>query len=173
MPDGSSDAMRSARLRLVEEHIAFENAHDLDGIASTFGADPRYDDEPWDAHYRGRDGVRTFYAQLLHAVPDLSIAVQRRHVADDAVIVEVIIAGHHLGPWRGLPATGRPLRFPLCGIYTFDAANRLAGEAIYYDRATVLRQLGVFHEPATWRGRIATVLAHPVTMARAMARWIR
>ena len=48
--------------------------------------------------------------------------------------------------------------------------NRLAGEKIYYDRATVLRQLGVFHEPESWRGRIATVLAHPLTMARIVAR---
>jgi hypothetical protein len=39
------------------------------------------------------------------------------------------------------------VQFPLCGIYTFDDEDRLAGEKIYYDRATVLRQLGVFHEP--------------------------
>jgi hypothetical protein len=30
----------------------------------------------------------------------------------------------------------------------------------------VLGQLGVFHDPESWRGRITTALAHPVTMAR-------
>jgi hypothetical protein len=53
-----------------------------------------------------------------------------------------------------------------CGIFTFDKDNQLAGEKIYYDRATVLAQLGVFHEPQSLRGRITTVLAHPVTIAR-------
>jgi hypothetical protein len=36
--------------------------------------------------------------------------------------------------------------------------NQLAGEKVYYDRATVLAQLGVFHDPQSVRGRINTVL---------------
>ena len=131
---------------------------------------PRYDDEPWDAHYMGRQEVRAFYAQLLRAMPDLHIDIRRRHASEDAVVLEVIIRGRHLGAWRGLPATGRQIEFPLCGVYTFDQKNRLAGEKIYYDRATVLRQLGVFHEPESWRGRITTVLTHPVTVSRMVAR---
>jgi steroid delta-isomerase-like uncharacterized protein len=168
----SSDTTRSARLRIVDEHVSLENAHNLDGIMGTFGETARYDDEPWDAHYAGRDAVRTFYAQLLQAMPDLHIDIQRKHAAEDAVILEVILRGRHLGTWRGLPATGRPIDFPLCGIFTFDTENRLAGEKIYYDRATVLQQLGVFHEPESLRGRITTALMHPVTMARVVTRTI-
>ena len=83
--------------------------------------------------------------------------------------MEVIIRGTHLGAWKGLPATGRRVEVPLCGIYTFDAEDRLAGERIYYDRATVLRQLGVFHEPASGVGRICILATHPLTIARALA----
>lgn len=162
----SGSSKIAARLRLVDEHVGCENAHDLDGIMQTFGEAARYDDEPWDARYVGRQEVRSFYAQLLQAMPDLRIDVHHRHASEDAVILEVMIRGHHLGAWRGLPATGRRLEFPLCGIYTFDQQDRLAGEKIYYDRATVLGQLGVFHDPESWRGRITTALAHPVTMAR-------
>ena len=161
-----------ARLKIVEEHIALENEHDLDGIMRTFGDAARYDDEPWDAHYVGRQEVRAFYAQLLHAMPDLHIDVRQRHVAEAAVIVEVIVRGQHLGAWRGLPATGRRIDVPLCGIYTFDEENRLAGERIYYDRATALRQLGVFDDPQSLRGRITTAATHPFTMARIVARKI-
>src|SRR5216684_5337049 len=71
---------------------------------------------------------------------------------------------------RSLPATGRRIEFPLCGVYTFDADDRLAGEKIYYDRGTVLRQLGIFHEPQTVLGQISTLATHPVTIARAFAR---
>lgn len=170
MPAMESERRMSARLAIVDEHIARENQHDLDGIMRTFGAGARYDDEPWDAHYIGRDGVRTFYQELLQAMPDLKIDVQHRHATEAAVVVEVVISGTHLGAWRGLPATGRDVAFPLCGIYVFGEDDRLAGEKIYYDRATVLRQLGVFHEPTRLPGRIETVLMHPLTIARMIGR---
>jgi steroid delta-isomerase-like uncharacterized protein len=154
----------------VEQHIRLENAHDLDGVLHTFGSSARYDDEAWGEHYQGATGVRQFYEQLMEALPDLQIEVKRQHVSDDAILVEVIIRGTHLGAWRGLSATGRHIEFPLCGVYTFDSDDRLAGETIYYDRATVLRQLGVFHEPQTVLGKISTLATHPLTIARALAR---
>lgn len=172
MAGTSLDDRIAARLELVDEHIRFENHHDLEGIMATFGAAAHYDDEPWDMHYTGRDGVRTFYDGLLQALPDLHIDVQRRYASDTAVVLEVIIRGRHLGPWRGLPATGRQIEFPLCGIFTFDREDRLAGEKIYYDRATLLRQLGIFREPDRAMGRIATALMHPLTMARIVGRKI-
>jgi len=158
-----------ARIATVERHIWLENQHDLDGVVSTFGGAARYDDEPWDEHYDGRDGVRQFYKQLMAALPDLEIEVRQRYVADEAILVEVMIRGTHLGEWKGLPATGRRVELPLCGIYTFDAEDRLAGERIYYDRGTVLRQLGVFHEPVSGVGRICTLATHPLTIAAAYA----
>jgi len=161
---------RSARIAIVEQHIRLENAHDLEGVLRTFGDAARYDDEPWSEHYEGRDGVRLFYEQLMKALPDLEIDVQHRHVTDDAVLVEVMIRGTHLGGWRGLPATGRRVEFPLCGVYTFDSDDRLAGEKIYYDRGTVLRQLGVFHEPQRVLGQICILATHPITIGRAFAR---
>jgi len=161
---------RSARLARVERHIRLENAHDLEGVISTFGDTARYDDEPWGEHYTGRDGIRLFYEQLMKALPDLEIEVHCQHVTDDAVLVEVMIRGTHLGVWRGLPATGRRIEFPLCGVYTFDGDDRLAGEKIYYDRGTVLRQLGLFHEPQSVLGQLSILATHPTTVVRAFAR---
>ena len=161
---------RAARIAIVEQHIRFENEHDLEGVLSTFGADAQYDDEPWDEHYNGPNGVRLFYERLMKALPDLQIEVLRRHVADEAILVEVLIRGTHLGTWRGLPATGRQVQFPLCGVYTFDSEDHLAGERIYYDRGTVLRQIGVFHEPTSFLGQICTLMTHPITLSRASGR---
>jgi len=171
MATGSVPANRtSARMAMVEQHVRLENAHDLEGVLGTFGATARYDDEAWGEHYDGRSGVRTFYEQIMRALPDLEIEIVRRHVTDDAILLEVMIRGTHLGAWRGLLPTGRRVEFPLCGVYTFDANDRLAGERIYYDRGTVLRQLGVFHEPQSMLGQIATLATHPVTIMRAVAR---
>lgn len=172
MSQGSADNL-AARIRIVEEHVARENAHDLEGIMGTFGRSARYDDEPWAAHHVGRDAVRAYYGDLLRAMPDLQIDVQRLHACENSVILEAIIRGHHLGPWRGIPASGRPIAFPLCGIFSFDGANRLTGEKIYYDRASVLQQLGLLHDPETLAGRVTTALMHPLTLARIAARRLR
>jgi steroid delta-isomerase-like uncharacterized protein len=161
---------RQARIAIVEQHIRLENEHNLEGVLATFGDTARYDDEPWDEHYADRGGVRLFYEQLMQALPDLSIDVRRRHVAEEAIFVEVVIRGTHLGGWRGLPATGRRVEFPVCGMYTFGPDDRLAGEKIYYDRGTVLRQLGVFHEPQSLLGQVCMLATHPVTIGRAFAR---
>jgi steroid delta-isomerase-like uncharacterized protein len=158
---------RATRIAAVEQHIRLENQHDLEGVLGTFGEAAHYDDEPWSEHYQGREGVRQFYQQLMTALPDLEIEVREQHFAEEAILVEVTIRGTHLGEWKGLPATGRRVAVPLCGVYTFDADDRLAGERIYYDRATVLRQLGVFYEPVSVLGQLCTFATHPATIARA------
>jgi steroid delta-isomerase-like uncharacterized protein len=172
IPRDPNESARAARIAIVEQHVRLENAHDLVGVVGTFGDAAHYDDQAWAEHYEGADGVRLFYQQLMKALPDLEIDVIRRHVSDDAVLLEVMIRGTHLGDWRGLPATGRRVEVPLCGVYTFDSQDRLAGERIYYDRATVLRQLGVFHDPQSMLGQICTMATHPVTMIQALLRKI-
>jgi steroid delta-isomerase-like uncharacterized protein len=160
------------RVAALEEHVRFENLHDLEGIMKTFGEGSRYDDEAWDEHYVGAEAVRSYYTDLIRAAPDLHIDVRRRHVTPEAIVLEVVITGTHSGMWRGLPGTGKRVEFPLCAVYTFGPEGKLASEKIYFDRATVLRQLGVFHEPTRWLGRVLTPLTHPVTMTRALGRAI-
>jgi steroid delta-isomerase-like uncharacterized protein len=164
-----SDRIR-AQVALVEEHVRRENAHDLPGIMVTFGRRAWYDDEPWGEHHEGRDAVRGYYEDLLASLPDLHIDVTRGLAAEEGVALEVRISGTHLGPWRGLPPTGRPVMFPLCGLYTFDEEGKVAGERIYYDRGSVLQQVGLYHDPQSLLGRLETLLAHPITVTRAYAR---
>ncbi len=148
----------------VRLNIRLENLHDLDGIVGTFAETGRFDDEPWDLHFIGHERVRAFYAETLRGLPDVRIEVRERHVSDTAVIIVGAFGGTHLGLWRGLPPTGRRVAIEGCGIFTFDDQDRLAGEKLIYDRASVLRQLGVFHEPLRPLGQVMTALTHPLTM---------
>jgi steroid delta-isomerase-like uncharacterized protein len=163
-------AHADARIAAVEEHVRQENRHDLDGLLSTFGGTALYEDSPWGERHEGLSAVREYYAGLLRAAPDLHIEVKRRHVSDEAIVLELLITGTHLGPWRGLPRTGRRIEFPLCAVYTFDDQDRMVGERIYYDRATILHQLGVLSEPTTVAGRLGMLLLHPVAVLGAMLR---
>jgi steroid delta-isomerase-like uncharacterized protein len=169
MPENLSARAR-AQLALVEEHVSRENAHDLPGIMATFGHRAWYDDEPWGEHHEGRDAVRGYYDDLLTSLPDLHIGITRCLAAEEGVVLEVRISGTQLGPWRGLPPTGRPVVFPLCGVFSFDDDGKLAGERIYYDRGSVLRQVGLYHDPQSVIGRLEILLAHPVTVVRAYGR---
>ncbi|HEY3178638.1 MAG TPA: ester cyclase [Casimicrobiaceae bacterium] len=157
------------QLQTVRDHIRVENAHDLAAVMETFGSTANYDDEPWNEHYRGREAVQSFYETLFNAVPDLEIAITEEHVSNNAVIVECVVRGTHQGAWRGLPPTRRRIEIPLCGVYTFGEDGKLAGEKIYYDRASVLRQCGVFREPTDTVGRFLMFLNHPITI---MSAWV-
>jgi steroid delta-isomerase-like uncharacterized protein len=126
----------AARLRLVDEHIRRENAHDLDGILATFGAAP--DLTLNGETHGGRDTVRTLYEGLLHAFPDLQIEVIKRYVAEETVVAELVLKGTQRESFLGVPPTGRHVEIPTCAIFRFDHQDTLAGETIYID-ATVLR----------------------------------
>jgi hypothetical protein len=51
--------------------------------------------------------------------------------------------------------------------------DKLVCERAYFDSATILRQLGIAHDPLTLRGRLATVANHPVTIGGALLRSLR
>ncbi len=159
-----------AQLALVEEHVRRENAHDSRESWPPSGRGPDMTMSHGASTTRDETPCRAITKTLLVSLPDLRIDITRRLVSEDGVALEVRVSGTHLGPWRGLPPTGRPVSFPLCGLYTFDEDGKLAGERIYYDRGYVLQQVGLFRDPQSLLGRLEILLAHPVTVARAYAR---
>ena len=140
-----------ARLELVEEHIRAENAHDVDGIMNTFGKHPvfRLNGDTFDGH----DSIRALYQGFGFGgsgsgFSEVHVEIDRRHVSDDAIILEVTLTGEHTETWQGIPATGRKFAIPLCAVFPFDEEGKLAGERVYLDGALLLKQLGVLPDTA-------------------------
>ncbi len=156
-----------ARIALVDEHVLAEVEHDVERIMRTWGESPWFDDVAWDEQSYGRDEVRKHYEELLTSFPDLAIDVKERHVTDDAVILEVVVSGTHLGQWRELPPLERRMESRVCAIYTFDEQGLLELERTYYDKGIVLEQLGIFHDPRRQTGRVMAVLTPPFAIAKA------
>ncbi|MFL5865771.1 MAG: ester cyclase, partial [Thermoleophilaceae bacterium] len=75
----------------------------------------------------------------------------------------------HEGSFRGLPATGRSFECRMTAFFLFEE-DRLVGERVYFDVGTIMRQLGVAHDPRSVVGRLATVANHPLTIGRGVAR---
>lgn len=152
----------------MREHMDSENRHDYHATIATFGH-PRYELVATGDVYDGEREVRRYFQESRAAFPDQRNELIALHHADDTVIVEFDLKGTHEGSLRGLPATGRSFNCRMLAIFVFDR-DRLMCERVYFDSATILRQLGVAHDPASLTGRLATVLNHPVTIARALLR---
>ena len=165
------DALRKAREDVCVGHMTAENAHDFDE-AIAFFATPRYEIHATGEVYDGAERLGELMQENVTAFPDFRYDVARLHHADEAIVVEGTFRGTHLGPWRGLPATGRRVEFPMLTVFPFDG-ERMLGERISFDLATALRQLGVARDPNTLAGRIETGLCHPVTVGRAFLRTLR
>jgi steroid delta-isomerase-like uncharacterized protein len=163
--------LRTRREALVREHAESENRHEFDVALATFDH-PRYEIVPTGEVIDGPEAVAAYYRETREAFPDQRNSVIALHHADDAVLMEFDLTGTHLGDFRGLPATGRPFRSRMLAVFLFEE-DRLVCERVYFDQNTILRQLGVAHDPLTLRGRIATVLNHPMTIGGALVRKLR
>lgn len=166
MPDPAG--LRERREAVVREHMESENVHAFDRTLATFHH-PRYEIVPTGDVYDGASEVSAYFAESRAAFPDQRNALIAMHHADDAIVVEFDLMGTHRGPFRGLPPTGRAFTCRTLAIFEFEG-ERIRCERVYFDSATILRQLGIAHDPLTLKGRLATVLNHPLTVGRAVAR---
>src|SRR4051812_2476716 len=150
--------------------MELENRHEYDATIDTF-EHPRYELIGTGDTFDGRAEVERYFDETRTAFPDQRNELITLHHSDDAVIVEAMLYGTHLGPFRGLPPTGRSFEMRFCALFVFDGEG-LVCERVYFDAGTILRQLGVAHDPLTLTGRVATVLNHPLTIGRAVGRQI-
>jgi len=160
--------VRSKREALVREHMESENRHEFDKTLATF-EHPRYELIANGEVIDGGADVARYYQETRAAFPDQRNELIALHHADDAVVAEFYLKGTHDGPFRGLPPTGRQFTCRMVALFLFEE-DRLVGERVYFDSATILRQLGIAHDPLTLKGRVATVLNHPLTIARGVIR---
>ncbi len=168
MVSAPDQELRARREAIVVEHMESENRHEFDLTLDTFDH-PRYELIATGEVHDGEREVAAYFEETRAAFPDQRNELIAMHHTDDAVIVEALLRGTHLGSFRGLPATGRDFEMQFCALFLFDA-DRLFCERVYFDVATILRQLGIAHDPLTVRGRVATLFNHPLTIGQALAR---
>jgi steroid delta-isomerase-like uncharacterized protein len=145
-----------------------ENEHDFDATIATF-AHPRYEIVPTGEVFDGEHAVRRYYAETRAAFPDQRNELIALRHTDDGVVVEFDLLGTHRGRVRSLAPTGRSFRCRMTAFFTFDGEH-IACERVYFDQATILRQLGLAHDPSSLAGRISLLVSHPLTIGRALLR---
>jgi steroid delta-isomerase-like uncharacterized protein len=165
-PSDASAQLRARREAVVREHMESENHHDFDTTIATFDH-PRYEIVATGDVYDGEQEVRRYFTETRTAFPDQRNELIALHHADGAVIAEFDLLGTHLGPLRSLPPTGRSFRCRMAAFFLFEG-DRITCERVYFDQNTILRQLGIAHDPSSLAGRASMVANHPLTIGRAL-----
>jgi carboxymethylenebutenolidase len=102
---------------------------------------------------RGKDALRAFYSNdfIPKMPPDTTLIPVSRTVGEDQLVDEMIFSFTHTQemPWMlpGVAPTNLPVRIPLVAIVKFRD-GKLAHEHIYWDQASVLKQIGLLTDPS-------------------------
>jgi carboxymethylenebutenolidase len=134
---------------LWDAHCRCEfETRDVDATMATMVAEPYVNHIPTMTGGVGFDALHHFYSNHFVGVnpPDLELAPVSRTVGESSVVDEFILRFTHttVMDWMlpGIAPTGRAVEVPMVAIVQFEG-DKLSGEHIYWDQASVLVQLGL------------------------------
>ena len=100
-------------------------------------------DVPWP--YHGKEEVRRYMEEQLRAFSDVDISVSNHVVSGDRLVIEEEFRCTHTGPFLSYAPTGKQVQIKGCEVVSLRD-GLVYHDRIYYDLATILRQLGVWEE---------------------------
>jgi steroid delta-isomerase-like uncharacterized protein len=147
---------RDAMVREIKSHLEAESTQNLSALLAGMTEDcynlVLCDPSPL---YRGPDAVARRYRGLWAALPDLQVRLRRIvAIEGDLAVTEHTLSGTHSGPLFGIAPTGRLVQVETVVIWEF-AGERIRGEAVYFDLATMLRQVGALTLPGAAAAPVA------------------
>jgi steroid delta-isomerase-like uncharacterized protein len=129
----------------IHAHLAAETAHDLDALLEGM-TDDCFNLIVPDPHplYAGPTEVARRYRGLWATFPDLNVHMRRVvSVQDNVAVSEHTLSGTHIGSLFGVPGTGKHVEVDTAVVWDI-VDGRIRGETVYFDVATMLRQIGHF-----------------------------
>jgi carboxymethylenebutenolidase len=135
--------------RLWEEHTKHEfSTRDSDATLATMVEDAYVNHVPVLTGGAGKSALRIFYQRdfIPNMPPDTKLIPISRTVGDEQLVDEMIFSFTHTQemPWMlpGVAPTNRYVEVALVAIVRFRD-GKLAHEHIYWDQASVLKQIGL------------------------------
>jgi predicted ester cyclase len=124
---------------LWKQHSLAEDRRDLEGLVSTLTEDCVYELAGTNHVWRGHDGARRFYTELLGAFPDIHFDMDNIVIGPQGVCEEAQVTGTHQGPWLGVAPTGKAVEFRVIIFFPWDPERRrFRGEKVYSHGRDVL-----------------------------------
>lgn len=129
-------------LQSVSDVLHFWNTHDVEGILSFYDDEIVWKNVGLEEVYDGKEAVRGFLTRLMTALPDLVFTVDHKIARGDNVAEKWTVKGTHLGPFMGIPPTGRPIEINALSMVTLRDGKFLRDE-FYWDTRRVMHQMGL------------------------------
>jgi steroid delta-isomerase-like uncharacterized protein len=129
-------------LQLLRRHMEAENAHQMKETLATLTKDCLFEDMPLGQVFRGQAGAREYYQIWWDAFSTTAHPERVYFTAQEAAVAEVRFQGTHTGSFLGIEPTRHEVDIPIAIFVTFRE-GLIAGERMYWDVATLLRQLDV------------------------------
>jgi steroid delta-isomerase-like uncharacterized protein len=126
---------------VLKKHVAAETAFDLHATLATLTADCVFEDMPSGETFHGHDGVARYYREWWDAFGNVPADSVLYVPSPDRLIVETQFVGTHRGVFRGAAPSGSPIRLAVA-IFVSFREGLMCGERFYYDRATLMQQIG-------------------------------
>jgi carboxymethylenebutenolidase len=146
-------AMKHDLERLWEEHTSHEFVtHDTESTLATMVDDAYVNHVPVMTGGCGKEALRVFYSQdfIPSMPPDTKLTPISRTIGESQLVDEMIFSFTHTQEmaWMlpGVPPTNRYVEIPLVAIVGFRD-GKLVSEHIYWDQASVLKQIGLLTDP--------------------------
>jgi carboxymethylenebutenolidase len=141
-------------IALWDEHISHEfSTRDVSSTIATMVEDAYVNHVPVMTGGYGHAALRRFYAEdFISQMPaDTSIQLVARTLGEDQLVDEIIFSFTHTEdmPWMlpGIAPTHRHVDIALVVVVGFRE-GKLAHERIYWDQASVLKQIGLLTDPS-------------------------
>lgn len=138
---------------LWEEHTAHEfTTRDTEATLATMVEDAYVNHVPVLTGGAGKDELRAFYSRdfIPRMPPDTKLTPVSRTIGERQLVDEMIFSFTHTQemPWMlpGIAPTNRRVEVALVAIVAFRD-GKLAHEHIYWDQASVLKQIGLLTDP--------------------------
>jgi steroid delta-isomerase-like uncharacterized protein len=119
----------------------------LEALHGLFAPDA-VDHDPAPDQVQGAEGYIHFFTQFRRAFPDLNLAIDHLVADEDNIAFAYTITGTHLGPFQGIPPTGKKIKARGMQITKFDANARIQERWGSSDELGILQQIGAT-KPAT------------------------
>ena len=145
-------SISAKRIAALREHIRAESAHDIDALIGGMPPDCFNDVFGAPEPFVGRAQTAERYRKHWKGFPDFTVRVRRILCVDEScVVTENEWRGTRLGTFMGWPATGKPVRMRAIVVWHFKG-DALWGEMIFFDNASLLKQIGAQIEIPTPAG---------------------
>ena len=130
----------------VERMLAVYNRHDGAAFASYFGENGVLRVVATGEVNEGRAQIQAG-AEERWRVFDYTLEPRGFYECGEDVWLEWTMTGTRVGELMGIPPTHRRFEMLGCSHFTFAADGFIAQDDVYWDSATMLRQLGLLPEP--------------------------